>query len=122
MSYRTIRDAQQATWPAVQASLERHKASRAATEALGKAATAAAKARARTPWNRVVANETVWALAKADLLNSKEQAAVLTAAREWAHDLGPELLSYPDDFDQVEHNLYRAVQVLIASPEIDIDE
>jgi hypothetical protein len=122
MSYRTIRDAQQAIWPAVQKSIELHKASRATTEALGKAATAAAKARARVPWNRVVVNETVWAIAKADLLNSSEQATVLTAAKLWAHDLGPEITSYPDDFEPVEHALYRAIQAWVASPEINIDE
>lgn len=118
MTYRTIRDAQQAIWPAVQASIERHRASREKVKLDGRAATAAAQARARVPWNRVVANEAVWAIAKADLLATKEQAAVVQAAREWAKSWGDDFA----DMVPADEKLYDAVQVLVATPSIDTEE
>lgn len=119
MSYRTIRDAQQAIWPAVQASIERHRASREKVKLEGRAATAAAQARARVPWNRVVANEAVWAIAKADLLATKEEAAVVQAAREWAASWEDALSDMDPELDRP---LYDAVQALIATPNIDTEE
>jgi hypothetical protein len=121
MSYRTIREAQKTIWPAVQESLERHRAARRAIEADPRSASTAARVRANRPWNRVVAEETVWAVAKADLLNTPEDAAVIRAAREWARDIGPDLKSDPDDFEDADHKLYRAVQALVATPEIPDD-
>lgn len=82
MSFRDIRHAQQAVWPTVMDSLDRHREARNALRG-NPNATVAAKARARIPWNRVVANETVWGLAKQGRLVLPEQAAVVQAARDW---------------------------------------
>lgn len=119
MSFRTIRDAQQTVWPRVKDSLDRHRHSRKLVEQDPSAHSAAAKARARVPWNHVVANETVWAIAKADLLNTAEQAAVLQAARAWAKSwqtLGPPSLSTGDE--QTDVDLYNAVQALASYAEV----
>ena len=118
MSYRTIREAQKTIWPAVQESLERHRAARRAIEADPRSASTAARVRANRPWNRVVAEETVWAVAKADLLNTPEDAAVIQAARAWARSWS----SPPDEHDEKEDRaLYAAVQALAATPEIPDD-
>lgn len=110
MSYRTIRSAQQAVWPAVKDSIARHAASRRAVKEDPAVATVAARNRARKPWDRVVAEETVWAIAKADLLATPEQAAVIEAAREWARSWPTDL-----DLDDEEVALYTAVQALATS-------
>lgn len=118
MSFRTIRSAQQAIWPRVWESLERHRHSRKLVADNPKAHGAAARSRANVPWNRVVANETIWAIAKADLLNTPEQADVLTAARAWAkswQDCGPPSSSTDD---QTDIDLYNAVQKLASFAEI----
>lgn len=119
MTFQTIRSAQQAIWPAVQESLGIIRAQRHAVQENPEVATKAAKARARTPWNRVVANEAVWAIAKADLLATPEQAAVVRAARAWVR-------TAPDDFlkqaDDEERALYAAVQALATVDIEDPDE
>jgi hypothetical protein len=121
MSYYTVRSAQKAIWPAVAASIERHRLSRAQTEKDGVLATAAARARARVPWNRVVANETVWALAKADLLATPEQAAVLSAAKAWTKSWQGQAPSLADGYEQDDVQLYRAVQALLTVVDIPDD-
>jgi hypothetical protein len=104
---RNIREAQSSFWPTVQASIERHKASRLALE---HNASPAAQARARRSMFRVVFDETVWALAKAHRLNTAEQAAVLDAACAWAKVYGE--LEEPELEDR---ELYRAVNAMRAT-------
>jgi len=112
MSFQTIRSAQQAIWPKVRDSLDRI---RAAREAVNENSTSAAKARARIPWNHVVANEAVWAIAKSDLLATPEAAAVIKAAREWLATVGPDMAQYPQDFDPCDFALRDAIQTYVAS-------
>jgi hypothetical protein len=115
MSFQTIRQAQQRAWPRVRESLGIRKAQREAVHADPATATAAATARARIPWNRVVADETVWALAKEDLLNTPEDAEVIKAARAWAASW-PNGQPPTSDTDEPEDTaLYAAVQALGAS-------
>lgn len=119
MSYQTIRAAQQAVWPAVGRSLALHRGHREAAHANPRLVSAAARARARVPWNRVVANETVWAIAKADLLNTPEQADVLRAARAWVKSWSNpprDPVDLPEDIE-----LYRAVQALVTVLDIPDD-
>lgn len=116
MSYRTIREAQKTVWPRVRESLDRHRASREAV-ANDPFASSAAQTRAKVPWNRVVADETVWAIAKADLLSSPDQAAVLTKARNWARDVGRDIAAHPQDFEHTDRELYRAIQAWLATLE-----
>lgn len=115
MSYRTVASAQQAVWPKVRESLRLHRASRAAA-ARGEALSNMEKRDARKSMEHIAANETVWAIAKADLLNSPEQAAVLRAARVWAKAIGPYLINEPHNAEPEEHELYRAVQELATDP------
>lgn len=114
MSFRSIRETQTAVWPAVRASLDRHRANREATRADPRA-TEAAKRRAERPWSRVVSEETVWALTKQGFLCTPEQAAVVKAAQEWGRSWdkadGP-----PDEMDAEEDvALYAAVQSLASA-------
>jgi hypothetical protein len=122
MSFHTIRAAQQAVWPRVKESLDRHRQSRRAVEANPDLHTAAARARARIPWNHVVANETVWAIAKADLLNTPEQAAVLAAAKAWVRSWEVEGAP-PNSQDDTPEDvaLYGAVQEWASSVKIPDD-
>lgn len=119
MSFKTIRHASQQIWPSVAESLDIHRKQRATVKADPRGATTSAKARADRPWNRVVSEETVWALAKADLLLDEEQQAVLKAAKEWARSWedGPPTLR-EDNLEDVE--LYSAVQALASA--IDADD
>lgn len=118
MTYSTIRHAQKQVWPEVQRSLTIRRAARDAVERDPSLATAAARARARVPWSRVVSEETIWATAKADLLNTPEQAEVLTAAREWAKSWE----TAPDDSDdRTDRKLYDAVQRLVTVIDIPDD-
>lgn len=112
MSFQTIRSAQQTIWPKVRDSLDRIRASR---EAVNENSTSAAKARARVPWNHVVANEAVWAIAKSDLLATPEAAAVVTAAREWLATTGPDMAEFPELYDPIDFALRDAVQNYVAS-------
>jgi hypothetical protein len=114
MSYRDIRNAQQAVWPAIVASLDRHRASRLAIRR-DPNPTVAAAARSRKPWDRVVAEETVWTLAKADLLCLPEQAAVVKAAKEWAASW-MSLPPNPEVDEEADVALYAAVQALATAP------
>lgn len=110
MAFIDIRHAQQEVWPAVQQSLDLHRAHREAVKADPNGATSAAKARARKTWNRVVADEAVWAIAKADRLLTDETSAVIKAAKEWARIWAAE-----DDINEMtpdEKALYDAVQTL----------
>lgn len=110
MSFVDIRHAQQEIWPQVQQSLDLHRAHREAVKADPNGATPAARARARRPWNRVVADEAVWAMAKSDRLLTDEQSAVIRAAKEWARVWAAE-----DDINEMtpdEKDLYAAVQTL----------
>lgn len=111
MSFQTIRHAQAAIWPRVSASLKLHRAHR---ENLPANPTAAALARAKKPWDRVVAEEAVWALAKEDLLLTEEARAVIRAARVWA----AVDVSRVDDatLDRIDDVLYDAVQALATAP------
>jgi len=119
MSYRTIRQAQQVAWPKVKQSLGLHKASRAALRH-GEHGSAMEVRDARKSWDRVVMDETVWAIAKADLLASPEHAAVIQAARNWAK-LGPIGSDWGDSDEDIA--LYNAVQALATAPsEIPSDE
>ncbi len=116
MSFRDIRSAQKAVWPAVVESLRLRRAQRDAVHERPDLATAAATARARLPWNRVVADETIWAIAKADLLATPEHAAVVRAAREWLRVVGPDMAKYPQDFEPADFALRDAVQNLASAP------
>lgn len=112
MSFQTIRSAQQTIWPKVRESLDRI---RVAREAVTKDSTPAAQARARIPWNHVVANEAVWAIAKSDLLATPEAAAVVTAAREWLATTGPDMAEFPELYDPIDFALRDAVQAYVIS-------
>lgn len=112
MSFQTIRSAQQTIWPKVRESLDHI---RVAREAVTKDSTPAAQARARIPWNHVVANEAVWAIAKSDLLATPEAAAVVTAAREWLATTGPDMAEFPEDYDPIDFALRDAVQAYVTS-------
>lgn len=112
MSFQTIRSAQQTIWPKVRESLDRI---RVAREAVTKDSTPAAQARARIPWNHVVANEAVWAIAKSDLLATPEAAAVVTAAREWLATTGPDMAEFPELYDPIDFALRDAVQAYVTS-------
>lgn len=121
MTFQTIRSAQQAIWPTIKESLDIIRAQRHAVADNPEVATKAAKARARLPWNRVVANEAVWAIAKADLLATPEQAEVVQAAREWALSWTDPPTEREDEPEDVA--LYNAVQALAtAALEIPDDE
>ena len=128
MSYRTIRQAQQAIWPRVKISLGLHRASRAALRnGRGGKVTAMQERDARKSWDRIVMDEAVWALAKADLLASPEQAAVITAAREWVRIVGPDVVldrQAGDDDPTIaaDWKLYQAVQALATAPMNPVDE
>ena len=116
MRFQTIRSAQQTIWPKVRDNLDRI---RVARESVTKDSTAAAQARARVPWNHVVANEAVWAIAKSDLLATPEQAAVVQAAKRWVATWDESDLS---TMDGEERALYRAVQAYAASFDPPADE
>jgi hypothetical protein len=77
--------------------------------------TRAAVTRSRIPWNRVVADETVWAIAKADLLCSEETAAVIEAAKAWTKSFSSPPRADLDDPTDIA--LYAAVQSLGSSLE-----
>lgn len=103
-----VRDAQREAWPHVLESLDRHKASRRALQRGDIEPTTAARARATKPMDRVASEETVWTLAKLDMLASPAQAAVVRAARAWAAvELDPTYKMDPE-----ERALYEAIQVL----------
>lgn len=111
MSFRSIRNAQSAVWPTVKDSLRRVRASRALVAKDPSKASKSALQRARIPWDRVVANETVWAIARADLLATQAQAEVIHAARLWAKSWDPEPPAVGRD-DPEDVDLYAAVQAL----------
>lgn len=117
MSFKNIRAVQQQIWPMVRDSIDRVRDSRKAVEANPAGATSAALTRARKPWNKVVMEETVWAIAKSDLLITPEERTVLDRAIEWAESWdkadGP-----PDEMDaQEDCDLHLAVQELLTSQE-----
>lgn len=120
MSFRTVRDAQQATWPRIRESLDRHRLSRDAVKA-DPHPTTAALARARKPWSRVVAEEAVWAVAKEDLLATEQHAAVIQAARAWAKTF-PEKPSLAEGDEPEDIALYEAVQTLATQFDPPADE
>lgn len=113
MSFKTVRHAQNTVWPPVRESLRLHQASRAAARE-GKKLSSMEERDAKKSWNRVVSEETVWAIAKSDLLASPEVAAVVNAAKDWVHGCA-ELEILPSDLDPQERALYDAVQALAAS-------
>lgn len=115
MSFNTIRHAQKEIWPSVLKSIKLIQASRDAVRKDPHSATRAATTRAHRPWNQVVANEAVWAIAKADLLCTPEQQAVVKAAREWAKMIGPDLAKYPQDYEPEDFALRDAVNSLALS-------
>lgn len=119
MSFQTIRSAQQTIWPKVRDNLDRI---RAAREAVTKDSTPAAQARARIPWNHVVANEAVWALAKSDLLASPEQAKVIEVSRRWLATTGPDMAQYPEDYDPIDFELRDAINTYVATLVSEIDD
>jgi hypothetical protein len=111
---RFVRTTTQAAWPAVKTSLEIHNAQRRAVKADPHGATQSARSRAEKPWSRVVAEETVWALAKQGLVCSEEQHAVVEAAKAWVRAFGNDVAGDPDaEPEDVE--LYRAVQALASA-------
>lgn len=114
MSFKTVRHAQNTVWPSVRESLRLHQASRAAARE-GKKLSSMEERDAKKSWNRVVSEETVWAIAKSDLLASPEAAAVVDAAKQWLRDVGPEMIEYPNDFGFADRKLRDAVQSLAAS-------
>ncbi len=119
MSFQTIRSAQQTIWPKVRESLDRI---RVAREAVNENSTAAAKARARIPWNHVVANEAVWAMAKSDLLATPESANVVEVARRWLATTGPDMAEFPEDYDKIDFELRDAIQAYVTSFDPPADE
>ena len=105
MSFRTVREAQQALWPTVRESLDRHRELRDRVKA-DRNATTAAQARARKPWSRVCSEETVWAAAKADRLATDLQVELVKAARAW-YACGPD--ASDEELDAADGALSRAV-------------
>jgi len=112
MSYKTVRQAQQAAWPKVKESMRLHRASRAA-HLRGEQLSSMEQRDLRKSIERVASDETVWALAKMDLLASQARADVIIAARDWAKSCPP-LSEY--DMDAEEAALYAAVQALATDP------
>jgi hypothetical protein len=111
VSFKTIREVQNTVWPVVRDSLDRVRESREATKK-NPNATESARTRARKPWNKVVSEETVWAIAKADLLATPRERAVIQAAVEWYKTWGQGLP--PDSNDpQEDCDLHLAVQELL---------
>jgi hypothetical protein len=123
MNHKAIRHIQQTAWPAVRDSLERVKAARALANQHPERVSQSARNRARISWNRCIADETVWALVKADLIATPEQQAVVKAAKEWVaswkRDGEAPSLSTGDHRTDVD--LYNAVQELAVSIEIPHD-
>lgn len=108
MSFGTVRYAQKKIWPRVRDSLDRLRANREAA-LHDPSATTSALARAKKPWNRAVAEETVWALAHENLLATPEQQRVVQAARDWAR-----FYDEIEDPCAEDEALYSAVQALAA--------
>ena len=120
MSFKTVRQGQNTVWPTVRESLRLHQASRAAAREGKKLSRMEERDNAKS-WNRVVSEETVWAIARADLLASPEHAAVIQAAIKWTAGLEPLGLT-PDDLDTDERALYDAVQTYVAEQIGNIDD
>lgn len=120
MSYRTVRQAQNAVWPPVRQSLELHQASRRAGRE-GKALSRMEERDNAKSWNRVVSEETIWAIAKADLLSTPEHAAVIKAAKAWASSCNEMGLTL-SDLDTQERALFDALQELAVSFDPPADE
>jgi len=112
MSFQTITKAQQAVWPAVKQSLRLHRLSRQAYHR-GDPVTAKAAQNAERSWDRIVMEETVWAVAKADLLSVPSVAELVKAARAWAA-LGVVSKDLGDSDEDIA--LYKAVQDLATDP------
>jgi hypothetical protein len=113
VSFKTIREVQNAVWPVVRDSLDRVRESREATKK-NPQATESARTRARKPWNRVICEETVWAIAKANMLATPKERAVIDAAQEWYCSWGG---FGPEAEDKEDTELYEAVEKFLTQPE-----
>jgi hypothetical protein len=113
VSFKTIRDTLTTVWPQVRESLDRVRESRDAVRANPGAASVSAQTRARRSWNKVVAEETIWAIAKADLLTTPQEREVLEAAKDWYYawgGIGPR-------HDDEDYELYGVVEKLLTTSE-----
>lgn len=119
MNFKAIRHTQQDVWPTVRDSLDRVRKARDLVKN-DPHASPASVTRSKIHWNRVVANETVWAIAHANLLATPEQAAVIEAAKAWVQTWKEEgMVPSTGEGDHVtDVNLYRAVQELVATFEV----
>lgn len=117
MSFKTIRDAVSTVAPTVRESLEIHRAKREEVRANPEAHSPAARTRAQRGWNRVVIEETVWAIAKNDLLASPEQRAVIEAAKAWAQTWQNDVVPNPEHDDPADCALFDAVMALVREEE-----
>ncbi len=109
MSYKDIRHAQAQVWPAVEASMKRQDLSRLLTNQDPAGHTSSARRRARIPRDQVVVTETIWALAKADLLCNGETQKLIDAVRKWYKAVGPDMAEYPVEFDPEDFALREAL-------------
>jgi hypothetical protein len=112
VSFKTIREVQNTVWPVVRDSLDRVRESREATKK-NPNATESARTRARKPWNKVVSEETVWAIAKANLLATPDQRAVIEAATDWYYAWG----GFGPGPDEEDYELYGVVEKLLTPSE-----
>jgi len=122
MSFRDIRHAQAEIWPDVQESIRLQDASREAAQRHPHDLTKSARRRAKVDRDRVIANETVWAIAKANALATPEAAKVIEAARAWLADHGPAMVRYPEDYEESDFQLRDALNAYATTFHIDDDE
>lgn len=123
MSFKDIRHVQQDVWPDVERSVKLQDASRVAGERLDpRVLSKSARNRLRIPRDRVIADETVWAIARADLLAVPEAAEVIRAAREWLKVMGPCMAEFPEDYEPVDFVLRDALNAYATIFHIDNDE
>jgi len=113
VSFKTIRDTLTTVWPQVRESLDRVRESRDAVRANPDGASSSAQTRARRSWNKVVAEETIWAIAKADLLTTPQERKALETLKDWYYTWGG-FGPGPDDED---YELYGVAEKLLTLSE-----
>lgn len=122
MSFKDIRHVQQDVWPDVERSVRLQDASREAALRDPRGLTKSALRRSKMDRDRVIADETVWAIARADLLATPEAAGVIQAARAWLKVMGPCMADFPQDYEPVDFALRNALNAYAAAFYISDDE
>ena len=122
MSYKDIRHAQRVVWPEVEKSMRRQDAARLVVQRRPELHTSSARRRARTPRDEVIAQETIWALAKNDLLLTPATQKVIQVARRWLAIVAADVESFPEDFEPIDVELRDALAELALDIRPDEDE